>query len=269
VAKKRKVPADILRPGEKLVELDERFTAAVKAEFGRRVPGKKQVLIGSLTMTMVPQEAYGSHCTNFYQLGRDHPDYNFAFCTPRRMSIADMRNMVVKLAITGDFDYLYFFDDDTINDRDVLGRLLKRIDEFNAVSAGYFVRGYPFNPMVFEWVNEKKHIMRLLTHRKYKKRVSSDGVLRENVAGVGCGCTLFRVEDFKKIPYPWFVTGYNHTEDAYFFTMAHKNIPDYKVGMDFNIVCGHLCNPIYVDSNNVDVLRPVHKKLLSTGGLSQ
>ena len=261
--------ADSLRPGDKLVDIDEKWAAIVDKEFSKRTPGKKKVIIGSLTMTMVPQEAYGTHCSNFYQLGRDHPDYDFAFVTPRRMSIADMRNMVVKLAIEGGFDYLYFFDDDTINERDVLGRLLPRMEEFNAISAGYYVRGYPFNPMAFEWVEKEKLLMRLLSWRKYKRMVSKDGVLRDNIAGVGCGCTLFRVEDFKKIPYPWFQTGYNHTEDAWFFSQAHRNIPDYKVGMDMNVVCGHLCSPLYVDGYNVDIIRQFHRKLLKTGGISQ
>lgn len=268
---RKKSDADKLRPGEKLVEIDHNWVAVVDSTFGKRKdPGKKSVLIGSLTLTMVPQEAYGSHCMNFYQLGRDHRDYNFGFCTPRRMSIADMRNAVVKIAITGNFDYLYFFDDDTINDRDVLGRLLPRMEEFNAISAGYFVRGYPFNPMVFRWVgNNGTKAMRLYKWNEYKKHIDKDNVLRHRVSGVGCGCTLFRVEDFKKIPYPWFWTGHGHTEDAWFFTQAHHNIPDYKVGMDFNIACGHLCNPLYVDQLNVDVVRRFHRKLINSGGMSQ
>lgn len=266
---KKKPDADQIRPGDKLVDVDPAFSARINAEFNQRRPGKKKVIVGSLTMTAVPQEAYGTHCANFYQMGRDHPDYDISFVTPRRMAIADMRNMVVKLAITGDFDYLYFFDDDTVNDRDVLGRLLPRMDEFNAVSASYYIRGYPFEPMVFKWADREKFRMEGWSHKDFEKHISADGVLRDNVSGVGCGCTLFRVEDFKKVPYPWFFTGHGHTEDAWFFTQAHKNIEDYKVGMDFNVVCGHLCNPIYVDHHNVKVLRKFHKQLLKMGGISQ
>lgn len=268
--RKKRHSADSLRPGEKLVDIDENFVASVSAEFNKRKrPGKKRVMVGSLTLTMVPQEAYGTHCSNFYQLGRDHPDYDFSLVTPRRMSIADMRNMVVKLAIIGDFDYLYFFDDDTVNDRDVLGRLLPRMEEFNAISAGYFVRGYPFNPMVFRWAGENGHkAMRLYKWNEYKKHIDKDGVLRHRVGGVGCGCTLFRLADFKEVPYPWFWSGHGHTEDAWWFTQAHKHIKDYKVGMDFNIACGHLCNPVYVDQLNVDIVRRFHRHLHRIGGIS-
>jgi len=269
MAKKKRHPADAIRPGEKLVEIDEGFAAYVNEEFGKRPdPGKKKVLVASLTLTMIPNESHATHCINFYQLGRDHPDYSFSFITLRRASIADSRNNAVKFAISGGFDYLYFFDDDTVNDRDVLGRLLPRMEEFNAISAGYFVRGYPFNPMVFRWAGENgKHHMRLYSWNEYKKHVDKDNVLRHRVSGVGCGCTLFRVEDFKNVPYPWFYTGHGHTEDAWWFTRAAEHIEDYKVGMDFNICCGHLCDPIYVDSYNVDTVRRFHRKLKKMGGM--
>ena len=264
----KKLKSDKLQAGEKLIDADPNFAAFITEEFSRRKPGKKKVLVASLTLTMIPQEAYGTHCSNFYQLGRDCKGYDFAFISPRRMAIDNMRNMCVKMAILGDFDYLYFFDDDTVNDRNVLGRLLPRIKEFNAVSAGYFIRGYPFNPMVFRRLKDGKG-MRLYKWNEYKKFVDEDNVLRKDVGGVGCGCTLFRVADFKEVKYPWFMTGLTHTEDAWWFARAQEAIPGYKVGMDFNIKCGHLCSPIYVDQNNVDVVRRMHRQLHKIGGISQ
>jgi len=267
-------PADKLKRGEYLTKIDDTFEAYITKEFSKRTPGKTRVLAASLTLTSVAQECYGTHCSNFYQLGRDHPDVDVTFITPRRMAIDSMRNMAVKLAISGDFDYLYFFDDDTVNDVDVLGRLLPHMKEFNAISAGYYVRGYPFPPMAFEWKEiihegQKHKTFSLYDWRTYKKKIDADGVLRKNCAAVGCGCTLFRVEDFKKLPYPWFKTGLNHTEDAYWFATAHGVIPDYKVGMDFNIAAGHLLSPVFVDSGNVDIVRRYHRELKKVGGISQ
>lgn len=257
-----------LKVGEYVTEVDETFQKHVAGEFAKRTPGNKAVMVASLTLTMVPQEAYGTHCSNFYQLGRDCPDYDFAFITPRRMAIDSMRNMVVELAIKGGFDYLYFFDDDTINDKNVLGRLLPKMEEFNAISASYYVRGEPFSPMLFCWIDpsEKEKGFKLLEE---DPKPDEDLIVRENVAAVGCGCTLFRVDDFKKIPFPWFKTGLHHTEDAFWFAKAHHTIPDYKVGMDFSIHCGHLCNPVYVDANNVHIVRKFHEELRKVGGLSQ
>jgi len=268
------LPADKLKRGEFLSKIDDTLEAFVTSEFSRRRPGAKRVLVASLTLTNVAQEAYGTHCSNFYQLGRDCPDYDFTFVTPRRVAIDNMRNLCVKLAISGDFDYLYFFDDDTVNDRNVLGRLLERMEEFNACSAGYYLRGYPFNPMAFQWT-EVEHegqthkIFKLYDPEEYVDFIDEDKVLRRDCAAVGCGCTLFRTEDFKKVPFPWFKTGLNHTEDAWWFAHAHQYIEGYKVGMDFNITCGHLCSPIFVDAHNQEVMREFHAKLKEVGGLSQ
>ena len=266
--------ADNIKPGELLIDADERFSVYVNEQFAQRTPGAKKVLIGSLTLTMVNQTAYGSHMSNFYQLGRDCPGYDFAFCSPRRLSIADMRNLVVKLAIEGDFDYLYFFDDDTVNDTNVLGRLLPHMAEFNAVSASYYIRGYPFSPMVFKWTEiqhngKLQRVLQLYPSDDIDANIDDDGVLRRDVGGLGCGCTLFRVEDFKRVPYPWFKTGHGHTEDAWWFTNAGRIIPEYRVGMDFSISCGHLCDPLFVDHNNVKIMREFYEKLQSTGGISQ
>jgi len=257
-----------LMAGDLVTKADKRFQKTLNWDRG---DGKQKVLVASLTLTMIPQEAYGTHCSNFYQLGRDCPEYNFAFVTPRRMAIDGMRNMVVDMAIKGGFDYLYFFDDDTVNDKNVLGRLLPRMEEFNAVSAGYYVRGFPFNPMVFRWTDEedKKKGFALTGYRGHKKYIDDDGVMRDKVAAVGCGCTLFRVEDFKRVAYPWFKTGLHNTEDAYWFYKVHQVVDDYKVGMDFNIQCGHLCNPVYVDADNVEVVRKFHRALHKVGGISQ
>jgi hypothetical protein len=264
-----------LEPGDIFKDPDDRFEAWVSSEFHLRKPGKKRVLIASLTLTAVPQAAYGTHCAEFYRVGRDCTDYDFMFVTPRRMAIDNLRNMCVKLAVGGEFDFIYFFDDDTMNDRDVIKRLLPRMDEFNACSAGYFIRGYPFLPMVFKWKaveiedGRMVKVPHLFEIDEYEKSIDPDGVMRENVAAVGCGCTMFRVADFKDMPFPWFKTGINHTEDTYWFLHAHAKNPEYKVGMDFNINCGHLLEANYVDRSNVKVMREFHERLREVGGLTQ
>ena len=78
-----------LKPGELLTTQDEALLEYVRQGFGtRKSKNKKRVMVASLTLTMVPQEAYGSHCSNFYQLGRDCKGYDFAFISPRRQLLA-------------------------------------------------------------------------------------------------------------------------------------------------------------------------------------
>lgn len=257
------------RPGELVTSKDGRLVTEINKEFDRHGKHRrKKILVGSLTLDSVGIAAYGTHCSNFYQMGRDIKGYDFIFISPRRMAIDHMRNFCVEVAIKAGCEFLYFFDDDTVNDINVVGRLLPRMKEFNAISASYYVRGLPFNPMVFSWLNREKGQMKLYGV-KAEKNIDKDGVLRKDVSGVGCGCTLFRVKDFTKIPYPWFKTGHGHTEDAWFFAQAHKYIKDYKVGMDYTIVCGHLLDPIFVDANNVALLRRFYKRLKDVGGAFQ
>lgn len=256
-------------PGQLITSRDGALETYVDFQFGHRGKDKKpRILIGSLTLTSINILPYGSHCSNFYQMGRDIPEYDFSFVSPRRMAIDVMRNFCVELAIKAGFKYLYFFDDDTVNDVNVIGKLLPRMKEFNAICPSYYIRGYPFNPMIFIWHDKKKWAMKLCP-LDIEKQVDKDKILRKNVAGIGCGCTLFRVEDFERVPYPWFKTGYGNTEDAFFFTKAHQAIPDYKVGVDFNIACGHMLDPLFVDAKNVHALRKCYKVLNKVGGVFQ
>ena len=255
-------------PGDLVTSRDQRLVARIDRGFdfpGRRGKRKKKVLIGTLTLTNVNIAAYGTHCSNYFQLGRDHKDYLFTAVSPRRMAIDTMRNFCVEIAIKGGFDYLFFLDDDTVCPRDGIGQLLKRMKEFNAVSGLYFIRGYPFHPMIFRFDRKKNIVL----YKDADRHVDEDGVLRKNVAALGCGCTLFRVEDFKKVEYPWFHTGPNYTEDVYFFSKAHKAIKGYKVGVDCRVSFGHLCDPLYVDGSNVDVMRSFYRKLMKSGGVFQ
>lgn len=267
MGKRKKKPP--VREGEFITSKDGSVTTYLDKQFERRDgPKRERILVGSLTLTSVNFAPYGSHLSNFYQMGRDCKDYDFTLITPRRMAIDRMRNFCVEVAIKGEFKYIYFFDDDTVGDFNVVGRLLPRMEEFNAICGSYYIRGYPFDPMVFTWIDKSAYTMKLYG-KKAESLLDEDGVLRKDVAGIGCGCTLFRTEDFTKVPYPWFKTGGTHTEDAWWFTLAHKYILDYKVGMDFNVSCGHLCDPIFVDSNNVHVLRRFHKQLHKYGGVFQ
>lgn len=266
---KRKKEESGPKPGDLITSRDGRLVTDLNRDLSRKGKHRqKRILVGSLTLDAVGIAPYGTHCSNFYQMGRDIKDYDFVFISPRRMPIDHMRNFCVEVAIKGGFEYLYFFDDDTVNDINVIGRLIPRMKEFNAISASYYIRGVPFLPMVFKWRNRKKFQMTLYGLNA-EKNIDKDGVLRKDVAGVGCGCTLFRTKDFTKVPYPWFKTAYGHTEDAWFFTQAHRNIEDYKVGMDFTIACGHLMDPLFVDQNNVHVMRRLYKQLKKTGGAFQ
>jgi cellulose synthase/poly-beta-1,6-N-acetylglucosamine synthase-like glycosyltransferase len=232
-----------------------------KNKFRDLPEGCKKILASTQTLTSVQHAAYRSHLSNVYEWGAKSYEFRVVFLTQHRVEIAHARNNAVRMAIRGGFDYVFFYDDDTVMPDNMLPQLIKRMDEFNAISAGYFIRGAPFKPMVFRWIGKKRTHLKLASERTYKRLIDDDGVLRDNVGAVGMGCTLLRVDDFKKVPFPWFQTTPNMTEDVFWFLAAHRDIEGYKVGMDFNVKCGHILDALYVDSTNCDELRTAYRKV--------
>jgi len=174
---------------------------------------KKKILVGINTLTEVNQIAYMNHMILFYRLGRNYRNIEFAICAPRRMSIDNMRNFCARAAIEGDFDYLWFIDDDVCIAPDAL-RILMQLD--SDVAAGItLVRGYPFEPMLFSFAKGRKspHV------REYEKLVQKDGSIRK-LDAVGCSCCLIRVSVLEKMEEPWFHTGPGYTEDVFFCQRA-------------------------------------------------
>ncbi len=179
---------------------------------------KKKILVGINTLTEVNQIAYMNHMILFYRLGRSYTDYDFAICAPRRMSIDNMRNFCAKAAIEGDFDYLWFIDDDVCLDQFALKHLLALKSD---IAAGItLVRGYPYEPMLFSFAEKRKtpHL------REYETLIRKDGSIRESdgLAAVGCSCCLIKVSLLEKIEQPWFHTGEGYTEDVYFCQRAKQ-----------------------------------------------
>lgn len=249
-------------PGDFVTEKDKDFIATLRRNKFRGMPkGCKTILASVQTLTSVQHYAYQTHLSNVYEWGAKANEFRVVFLVQYRVEIANARNNAIRMAIKGGFDYVFFYDDDTIMPSDTLPNLIKRMEEFNAVSGGYYIRGYPFKPMVFRWVGKKRTHLKLANEKYYKRLIDEDGVMRDNVGAVGCGCTLMRVSDFKKVPFPWFQTVPHMTEDVFWFMRSHEHIKDYKVGMDFNVQCGHILDALYVDSSNCDTLRQAYRKV--------
>lgn len=63
--------------------------------------------------------------------------------------------------------------------------------------------------------------------------------------GTGMGCTVFRLDVFKRMPGPWFNTRCDaehgsFTQDLDFFKHAHDQGIDLRVGVDCRVVVGHM-----------------------------
>ena len=73
-----------------------------------------KILVGVNTLTSVDQLVYLSHCQFWTRTVKQYPNDEFMFFAPHRMSIDNMRNASVKVALQHNCDYLLFIDDDVI-----------------------------------------------------------------------------------------------------------------------------------------------------------
>ncbi len=210
----------------------------------------KKVTLGVCTLSEVDSQAYPSHLIHAFRIGRD-TDLDFNLVTPRRMTIATGRNMVVQSALETGSDYVYFFDDDMDMGRHTFSKLLARLenDEADIVMAMCHIRGYPFHPMVFRWLEDDSKDTRIgdVTERgkaiglwqDCTDHISPNGLI-ENVAAVGCAATLIKAEVFKEMRYPWFYTGTANTEDVYFCVKAQQTYENLRIAVDTTCPVGHI-----------------------------
>lgn len=143
--------------------------------------------------------------------------------------------------------YILTLEDDNLPPPDAHIRLVEAIEELkvDAVSGIYFTKGDYSMPMAYgdpeEWkkgdmnfrpINPVKHLER--------------GTVVE-VNGIAMGCALWRMELFRQIPPPWFVTVNDflpdkgvvcYTQDLSFCERAKK--AGKRFGVDFRVHVGHL-----------------------------
>lgn len=200
----------------------------------------------------------------WYQLGK-RTDMDVMLSAPWRNPIDKARSMAAELALAYECDYLFFYDDDMyFFDGLVPLKLLDRMiaskgtdKEIHIIQAKAFIRGYPYNPMVFK--KEKLgDITRLAIYEKWADNVDEDGLVKCDA--VGCCATLIDCEVIRKIPKPYFVTGEMHTEDVYFCMKCQSYLENVGIYMDATVGIGHtLDNPILCEENLV-ALKELHEK---------
>lgn len=202
----------------------------------------------------VNSQVYGSHCQEWFRLGRNTSD-DFILFHPNRLSIDNARNQAAKFALEMECDYLFFIDDDMILHPNTY-RSLKQADG-DIVQALTFIRGYPFHVMAFKKIAPDK----LDFFDDYLDHVDAEGLFESEA--VGFACVLIKVnETLKKIRPPYFVTGVWSTEDVYFCCKLRDKVgSNIRILVDTKCPTGHLLNPEALSVHNHDVLSKFHKPL--------
>ena len=216
-----------------------------------------KTLVAINNLTVVDQMAYANHCQLWFRLGVmkgrrniEGQEVEFALCNPKRMTIDRMRNEAAKIAIEGDFDYLWFIDDDVLVPFDAFVKLQAR--DKDIIAGVTHIRGYPFYPMIFNFSDEKYKENTYVVD--YKTTCDSSGLLKCDA--VGFSCCLIKVSLLKKVIPPFFITScapsYNQTEDVFFCRRAKEQNPDLEVYVDTTIHTAHILGSDVIEPSTVE-----------------
>ena len=220
------------------------------------IPKKLKIFVGVNTLTSIDTEVYGSHSNFWYYNGKTYPDFQFIKFHPRRLSIDHMRNKSAELALAHECDYLMFVDDDVIIEKDTLTTLLSA--DKDVVMGLTYIRGYPFNPMLFKSVLNKKGVQILDHYHDFANNVV-DGLVE--CAAVGFSCVLIKCDLLKKVRPPYFITGTHHTEDIYFCVKAKREVDGVSIFTDVRCPTQHLLDKQAVGPKTVEALRGYYEAL--------
>lgn len=136
------------------------------------------------------------------------------------------------------FQYVLTLEDDNIPPVDGLLKLYENMGEYDVVGGLYWTKGENGVPTM---LGDPKDY-----NKNYKVQLPIEGKVVE-VNGLGMGFTLFKLDIFRKIDYPWFKTTAEFnpevgkvcsTQDVYFFDKAKEK--GYKFAVDCRVKVGHI-----------------------------
>ena len=141
--------------------------------------------------------------------------------------VDDSYNHIVQTALEDKADFIFTVEDDTFPPKDALVKLVKLLQENEncAVGAWYPKKEKNRQGVHIEIIKGKRGAM------------PDDGKVHEAYT-MAMGCSLYPIEMFMKIPYPWFKTTVNLSQDSFFSQLAREN--GYKLLVDTKIKCKHI-----------------------------
>lgn len=143
--------------------------------------------------------------------------------------------------------YVMTLESDNLPPPDAQIRLLECIEQhrFDAVSGIYFTKGDINMPMAYGDPAEFSRTGVLDFRPRDITAALASGATME-VNGIACGCSLYRMDLFREVPQPWFVTTADvvdgvpmgFTQDLHFCMNARKR--GKRFGVDMRVRVGHL-----------------------------
>jgi hypothetical protein len=160
----------------------------------------------------------------------------------------EMVQHVLNHPILSHYKYLMTLEDDNIPPPDALIKLTDSIElgPFEAIGGLYFTKGALNMPMAY---GDPKSFLETgvmdFKPRDVVEAVKTGNVMEVN--GIGMGCSLWRMDVFRKIPPPWFVTVNEFipgsgmslvTQDLYFCERMRR--AGMRIAVDLRVAVGHI-----------------------------
>ncbi len=168
-----------------------------------------KILIGILT----GEYARRADFYDYFNLMSKPSDVLCLMCHDR--SPARGRNIIVEQALLNNCTHILFIDDDMAYKPGALNQLLEHDQDI--VSGLYFSRMYPFQPLIFDAIEEKGFRTRFL---------HGDEPRLLKIVGAGMGFCLVKMSVFQRMEKPWFRLGELDSEhwcdDTGFFKRANE-----------------------------------------------
>lgn len=146
------------------------------------------------------------------------------------------------------WEYVLTLEDDNLPPPDAHIRLLESIEGFDAVSGIYFTKG-DFNAPMAYGDPQTYRSTGVLDFAPFAPHVVSEALTRGHVLevnGIAMGCALWRMDLFRKVAAPWFVTVSDvvdgvpkaYTQDLSFCEKAVR--AGCRFAVDFRVRVGHM-----------------------------
>lgn len=165
----------------------------------------------------------------------DPSKYDIAIYFSMKSPLEKSREELVKFALAGKCDYIWFIDTDMVIVKGTIDTLLGMIkDDVMVASTLYFQKGIPYHPTTRKFDEEGEYAERLIEPEEFNQIIEVDGV--------GMGCALINTKIFEKIDKPYFRWIWEGeelkaSEDLYFCRKVRK--AGFKILVNTGVTTGH------------------------------
>jgi len=202
---------------------------------------KITVLVCEPTAGIIDYQAHESCCDLISSLKAYEyvSNYKFFKTCLGKLLIHYARESFAEYAVKMGFDYIMFIDDDHIWDNQMFQKLEKYLKDYDIVAPLCVQRQEPYNPVVYKVDYEQTQQGELLKSRLYcnEKDINRGDVITDAQA-IGFGCAIIKVDLFKRMERPWFMSMAPLGEDILFCAKASRI--GAKIVVDTNVESGHL-----------------------------